>query len=344
MRKQIFQRKRNSGFSLFEVVVSMVILAGISGSIFMILYRAGMSAGEIRETDQRDEEVSRFIALLSQTIESMPAEGRIEVVPPSGTGTEFYEIKIVDATTAFSFGEKGVGEGDTTIGVRPQPEDAIRPDLPLADGMQYYQIAISREDFAPNDEDGDGMAFRVGGDDGFLEQDEQGRYWLPLLDYVTALTFRFWDDDRNEWLTEWSEADRLPPLLEVAMTDPYRPLPLRTVIDVPDHLTEPPDAQAADTANNSGGNTTGSTSAVSDRPASSGSSPPGGGGDFRRDGGRGGGDGRGGGFKGGGGRPGGGFKGGPGGGGGRPGGGGGGPPGGGGGGRPGGGGGGGSGN
>ena len=278
--------RKISAFTLLEVVVAMAILGVLAGSVFAILFQVGMTAGEIREVDQRDEEVSRFIALLRDTIEQMPQEGRIEIVPPTGTESEFYEIKIVGATTAFSFGERGVGEGDTTIGMRPQPIDSIRPDLPLDDGQQFYQVAISREDFGPQDEDGDGMVFNAGGgDDGFLVADEQGRYWLPILDYVTAVSFRFWDEDAKDWVMEWEDAELMPPLLELAITDPYRPLPLRTVFDVPDHLTKEAVEQAVATTSTANSTTTSAT-----RPQ--------GGGD-RRGGGKGGDGGRGGGDRGG---------------------------------------------
>ncbi len=279
-----------AGFTLLEVVVAMAILGLLAGSVFGILYQAGMTAGEIREVDQRDEEVSRFIALLRDTIEQMPQEGRIEVVPPTASESEFYEIKIVGATTAFSFGERGVGEGDTTIGLRPQPPESVRPDLPLDSGQQFYQVAISRDDFGPQDEDGDGMVFNAGGDDGFLVADNEGRYWLPILDYVTAVSFRFWDENAKDWVTEWTDAEKMPPLLELAMTDPYRPLPLRTVFDVPDHLTK-----EASEANSATTSTANSSTTVTDQPQGGGrgAGPTGRGGGDRGDGdrgGRGGGD------------------------------------------------------
>ncbi len=293
--------RKISAFTLLEVVVAMAILGVLASSVFAILFQVGMTAGEIREVDQRDEEVSRFIALLRDTIEQMPQEGRIEIVPPTGTESEFYEIKIVGATTAFSFGERGVGEGDTTIGMRPQPIDSIRPDLPLDDGQQFFQVAISREDFGPQDEDGDGMVFNAGGgDDGFLVADEQGRYWLPILDYVTAVSFRFWDEDAKDWVIEWEDAELMPPLLELAITDPYRPLPLRTVFDVPDHLTKEAVEQAAATTSTANSTT---TSATRPQDGGGGRGSQGGGdrrgGDRRGEGGKGGDGGRGGGDRGG---------------------------------------------
>ena len=60
--------RREAGFSLFEIVVAMTILGIISVSVFSILWHAGDTAAEIRELYQRDEEVSRFLALLRESI------------------------------------------------------------------------------------------------------------------------------------------------------------------------------------------------------------------------------------------------------------------------------------
>ena len=47
------QKRKVSAFTLLEVVVAMSILALLAGSVFAILFQTGMTAGEIREVDQR---------------------------------------------------------------------------------------------------------------------------------------------------------------------------------------------------------------------------------------------------------------------------------------------------
>lgn len=250
---RIRSTSRVSAFTLFEIVVAMSILALISGTVLSILWQAGGTAAEIRVLDRRDEELSLFLTLLRETVEGLPREGSITMVPPSEAASGFHEMRIEDAVTAFAFGEKvDAGEG-TTIGLRPRTDSAS--------GETVYDLALSRDDFGLNDEDGDGMAFNLGQDD-FLDVDEQGRYWIPLLSGVDAASWRFWDGEGEEWLDEWVEEDRLPPLLEFSLDDSYRPVPLRAVFQVAGHLVDPEAAeQGAATAD--AGETQSSSSSVS---------------------------------------------------------------------------------
>lgn len=312
------------GFSLFEIAVALTILGLISGAIFSILWQAGDTATEIRELDRRDEEVSRFLALLRDSIEHLPQDGTLEMTPAEETASGYPELAIGNSATAFTFGEI-VGTAEETV-------ISLRPGTAMTeDGSPTFDLAISRPEFAPEDTDGSGMAMRVSGED-LLQTDEEGRYWLPLLTGVTAASWNFWDEDQQTWLDEWTDDSKLPPLLAFSFDDNYRPVPLRVVFEVPEQVSNP---QTETTASSTSTTTTTDTNSSGSGGSGRGS---GGRGEGRGDGGRGegrpgdgggrpgGGDGRpGGGPPGGG--PGGGGPGGPGGGpgGGRPGGGGGNP-------------------
>ena len=107
------------------------------------------------------------------------------------------------------------------------------------EGEPTFDLALSRPDFAPEDTDGSGMALRVSGDD-FLQTDEEGRYWLPLLTGVTAASWNFWDEDQQTWLEEWTDDSKMPPLLAFSFDDSFRPVPLRVVFEVPEQVSNPP--------------------------------------------------------------------------------------------------------
>ena len=250
------RRSHHRGFTLLEIITALTILSMVATTVFGILWQAGNAAAEIRDYDSRDEQVSRFIGMLQGTVESMPTGGTITMVPPTESPTGFYEMTVNDASTAFTFGENATGTGSTTIGMRAQPEQDTETlgrfgeiEVPL------FQVAISREDFAPSDTDGDGMVFRSGGfndEESSLYVDEQGRYWLPLLNHVTGMSWRFWDDNQRDWLDEWTDASRLPQMVELSMTDIYRTAPIRVVFDVPDHLTQAQQGSTAPAASGSG--------------------------------------------------------------------------------------------
>lgn len=227
-----------SGFSLFEIVVAMSILSIIAGAVLSILWQAGDTAAEIRFLDRRDEEVSRFLALLRESIENLPNGGTLEMVPAEESTTGNNELKIGNSATAFVFGEKIGTSEETVIALRPSADaTAIEPT---------FEIAISRSDFAPDEDENGGMVFRAGTDD-LMQVDEEGRYWLPLLSDVSSAAWRFWDEDNEEWLDEWTDDSAMPPLLEFSLVESGKLSPLIVVFEVPDSAVNPQDAQTATT-------------------------------------------------------------------------------------------------
>lgn len=303
-------RSTESGFSLFEIAVAMAILGLISSAVLSVLWQAGDAAAEIRYLDRRDEEVYRFVDLLRETIEALPPDATLSMSPSSETDSGYDELKLENASTAFVFGE--------TVGSTDEVFIALRPSVDSGTGEPRFDLAISRSDFVPDDQDGSGMVFQAGGDD-MLQPDDQGRYWLPLLTGVAGATWRFWDEENQEWIDEWTDEERLPPLMEFALLDGGVGVPMTTVFEVPERLVNPED-DATD-SNSSGSSSSSSSRAVTTtRTQPSDGATQDGRGSFQRGQGRPGGDGRPG-FRGGG-RPGGGGPGGRGPGGGGPGGGG----------------------
>lgn len=283
--------RRTSAFTLFEVIIAMSIFSLLAGTVFAIVWKAADSAAQIREFDTRDEQVSRFLGLMRRTIESLPQDGTIQMAPPEETGGEFYEMTISGAATAFHFGELPSPTGDTIIGLRPMPEDIDRGELSDVEAT-LYQVAISREDFGIKDADGDGMVFQAGDEDAFLEVDEEGRYWMPLLDFVTGMGWRFWDEEQRDWLDLWEDDTRMPKMLELSLSDPYRPAPIRVVFDLPDHLTQAQEesSTASDTDTTTTTDTNADSSARRPQPGADGDTgrqPEGGGDRGRRGGGKG---------------------------------------------------------
>ncbi|MEM7600596.1 MAG: prepilin-type N-terminal cleavage/methylation domain-containing protein [Verrucomicrobiota bacterium] len=229
--------QHSKGFSLFEIVVAMVILGLIATSIFSILWQAGDTAAEIRMLDRRGEEVDRFVNLLRETIEGLPPDAALSITPAGDSESGYHELKLENTPTAFVFGE--------LIGSSEESYIALRPGAVLADGTQGFDLALSRSDFVPEDSDGSGMAFRVAEGE-LLEEDENGRYWLPLLSNVSGASWRFWDGDSGEWLEEWTDDEAMPALMEFSLLDGFSSIPARVVYEVPDRLVDPEAAASAE--------------------------------------------------------------------------------------------------
>lgn len=245
-------RRNAAGFSLFEIVVSMTILGIISSAVLSIIWQAGDTAAEIRDLDRNDEEVTRFLILLRETIENLPPEGTLAMTPASESASGFDELVIGNSATAFTFGEKVGGSEETVI--------ALRPALPGEGGEPQFDLAISRADFGPDEESNGGLVFRAGPDD-LLQADEEGRYWLPLMSGVTIASWRFWGEEQREWLDEWTDDEKMPPLLEFSLGGEFRPVPMRVVFNVPIQAVDPEGAAAAASSGTSTTTTDTSTNA-----------------------------------------------------------------------------------
>ncbi|MEX2581468.1 MAG: type II secretion system protein [Verrucomicrobiales bacterium] len=231
-RRRFFSR----GFSLFEIVVAMAILGIIAGSVLSIIWQAADSAAEIRDLDRRDEEVGRFLALLRESIENLPPDGTLALEPPGESASGYHELKIGNSATAFTFGE--------TVGSSEECVIALRPGGVSEEGETLFDIALSRDDFAPDDADGSGMVFRAGEGD-LLQADEDGRYWLTLVSGVKTASWRYWESDREEWLEEWTDDEAMPELLEFSFADTYGAFPKRLVFQVPEQAVNPEGAVAS---------------------------------------------------------------------------------------------------
>tara|TARA_B100001093_G_scaffold73729_2_gene64417 strand:+ start:42875 stop:43864 length:990 start_codon:yes stop_codon:yes gene_type:complete len=256
MRIHADSSSKMAAFSLFEIVIAMAILSMIATAVLSLLWQAGDTAAELRYLDRRDEEVNRFVMLLRESIEGLPPNATITMNPPESSESGNYELLLENTPTAFVFGE--------TIGSAEETFIAMRAEENL-DGGSSYELALSRNDFFPEDTDGSGLAFRTGGSDD-LVADEQGRYWLPLLSGISGATWRYWDEDQLEWLDEWTDDEVLPPLLEFALIESFGALPQRFVFEVPDRLVNPEEESQVTTSSNQ----TQTQTQMTIRPASTG--------------------------------------------------------------------------
>ncbi|MEM7699246.1 MAG: type II secretion system protein [Verrucomicrobiota bacterium] len=259
MKRKFTRRQAQAGFSLLEIIVAMIILALLSGAVMTVLYRAGDIASEVRESDRRDEELNRFMSLLGETIESLPDGSTLTVTAPEDSTSGFHELTIENASTSFDFGRLIGTVEETVIALRPtaSPRYAAEAAEPL------FDLVLSRSDFAPDAEDSGGMMFR-GGADEWMQIDEDGRYWLPLVQGVSTATWRYWDEEQDEWLDLWD--DEAPPsLLEFSLVDRGRIYPMRTIFEMPEPHGDATDEAASGAAGGGAGSAINRTTQSTDQ-------------------------------------------------------------------------------
>lgn len=217
---------RRSGFTLVEVIAALTILALLTGSVYSLLRQAVQAAADLQDSDRSDLATLRFIELCRSTLETLPAEATLSLATAEETGTAA-EFTISSAPEAFSVGPNPVSDSDLILSLR-----LVDADADSAAAESVYQVAISREEFAPLVKEGDFQVRRTSEDE-FFQPDEQGRYWLPLLRGIRGLDWRFWNEDDQLWEDDWTEAPSRPSLLEMQLWPENRPAPLRVVFALP---------------------------------------------------------------------------------------------------------------
>lgn len=221
--------RRNSGFTLIEILIGVTILAVITGSIFLVMTTSVRSAIELERSQQSDMATFHFIDLCRDTLERLPSDAGLtcEVVDEANM---IQELVIGGVPAAFSFGEDPVADPESTLTISLRIDETAEPEN---SNEPVYHVAISREDFAPEAEAGE-LAIRQGADDEFFQQDEDGRYWLNLLPEIASMQWRFWNDDEEIWEDFWDDENERPQMIEMQLRAHGRESAMRFVFDIPE--------------------------------------------------------------------------------------------------------------
>lgn len=259
-------------FTLMEVVIALTILGMITATLFSIIQGSVRAAAQIEQLQRENDGINRFLELCRKTFTTLPSTATLTLAPIDANLDAGQELTLSGAPNCFGFGMRPISYSDTVLGLRPDPSGATDAnEAPL----QY--LCLSREDLIAQSDSRD-IALRQEVS-GLAAPDEQGRYWMPLLPDVVSLKWRFYQEEDDTWLEEWSESD-WPQLIEVQLLMRDRLTPMRMVYSLP---------VIQITAGTGGG---GSSSASTQGGAAAGGAAPAAGG-RGQDGGRGGADGRG---------------------------------------------------
>jgi hypothetical protein len=215
-----------TAFTLVEVVTAITILTLILGSVYALLRQSFQTAADLQQTEREDQGLRRFMDLCRTTLETLPPDSTLSLLTAEETGTA-QELTLSSVPEAFSAGPEPNASSDLILGLR-----MIQTRQTSDTGPATYQVAISREEFAPKAKDGD-FRIRASSDDDFYQADDKGRYWLPLLSGIRSLEWRFWNEQDRLWEDDWSKAPDRPTLLEMQLWPEGRISPLRAVFSIP---------------------------------------------------------------------------------------------------------------
>lgn len=218
--------RRTPGFTLIEVVIGMTILAMITVTLFAIIRGSMRGASEIQQLQRESDSVNRFIELSRRAFATLPATATLTLKLVQNTEPIIQELTIAGSPDCFPFGLNPITLKDTTLRLRPHP-DALTDE----NGMPLHYLCISREDIIPQTDDVQRNSVRVE-TSGIYAQDEEGRYWMPLLPDVVSFKWRFYVEKDQTWYEEWSKST-WPDLIEGLLVLKDRTLPIRMVFSVP---------------------------------------------------------------------------------------------------------------
>lgn len=212
-------------FTLMEVVIALTILGMITATLFSIIQGSVRAAAQIEQLQRENDGINRFLELCRKTFTTLPSTATLTLTALDANVDAGQELTLSGAPNCFGFGMRPISYSDTILGLRPDPAGATDAnEAPL----QY--LCLSREDLIAQSDSRD-IALRQEVS-GLAAPDEEGRYWMPLLSDVVSLKWRFYQEEDDTWLEEWSESD-WPQLIEVQLLMRDRLTPLRMVYSLP---------------------------------------------------------------------------------------------------------------
>jgi prepilin-type N-terminal cleavage/methylation domain-containing protein len=219
-------RVPTSAFTLVEVVAALAILALISGSVYALLRQSFQAAAGLQQAEREDQALRRFLDICRTTLDTLPPDATLSLATADKTGTA-QELTISGVPEAFAAGPDPIFSSDLILGLR-----MAKSSVTSSVTTPMYEVAISREEFAPKAKSGE-FQIRASSNDDFYQPDDQGRYWLPLLSSIRSLEWRYWSEQDRLWQDDWTKAPDRPTLLEMQLWPESRSSPLRAVFAIP---------------------------------------------------------------------------------------------------------------
>lgn len=212
-------------FTLMEVVIALTILGMITATLFSIIQGSVRAAAQIEQLQRENDGINRFLELCRKTFTTLPSTATLTLTALDTNVDAGQELTISGAPNCFGFGMRPISYSDTILGLRPDPAGTVDANEAV---LNY--LCLSREDLIAQSDSRD-IALRQEVS-GLAAPDEQGRYWMPLVADVVSLKWRFYQEEDDTWLEEWSESG-WPQLIEVQLLMRDRLTPLRMVYSLP---------------------------------------------------------------------------------------------------------------
>lgn len=209
--------KRRAGFTLFEVIMALMILGLLSGAVYSIAMAALETSKSVMAEQSSARRLEAFLRITREAFLNLPADANLSLrMSQSTSGAPVAELVFAD--TSGAFGVPSLGGGSLILAARPR-----------ADGSRTFSILR-----IPAEIDTSTMERLVAKGD-----------WVPLLPKVSRVKWFFFNG--NDWVEEWPQGGGRPQLVRLQFTyDPMGAAPIDVQFWIPPLAppqAPPPEAQ-----------------------------------------------------------------------------------------------------
>jgi prepilin-type N-terminal cleavage/methylation domain-containing protein len=183
--KKNIRNRQSNGFTLFEVIMAMMIIGLVSGAVYSISTAALQTTQAVQAEQASARRLEAFLRITRDTFQNLPSDARVFLrMAQSTSGSPVPEM--VFAETSGAFGISSLGGGSAILAARPRP-----------DGTRVFSI------------------LRIPAETEGVELERllsQGA-WMPLLPGVEKVVWTFYN--AGEWVEEWPEGSPRPVLVRL---------------------------------------------------------------------------------------------------------------------------------
>ena len=193
-------RRSAAGFGLLEVMLSLAILAGIAGTVFMLAQNTMNQTQMV--LDQQREAMHRqaFFDLMRGQFSKLPGNAVVDLTfdDPPGNGPYLSQLTFQNVPLVFSWG------GSQFAVKAVQINTVVRRDGLLDVVLNYYDVEILEETNETQD-----------GEQEELDEQAEPIASVTLLEGLRWFEWQVLETRTGEWITEWHNPARQPVFLQL---------------------------------------------------------------------------------------------------------------------------------
>ncbi len=176
-----------SAFTLFEVILALMILALLTGAVYGIAAAATEATKATMSEQVSVRRLEAFLRVTRDAFLNLPREGKVYLnFSKSATGAPVPELIFEESPGVF--GIPSLGGGSLILAARPR-----------ADGSRTMSLLVTPRDIPPSD----------------LERLKSGPAWIPLLPRVERVKWSFLAN--GEWKDDWPQENGRPLVARLRM-------------------------------------------------------------------------------------------------------------------------------